>query len=141
MLKKQMRKLRDWFKDLQEIRDEWIHRSSLKCRLIIGPSRVGILPIPKNVALEFEEQEDLPITENLYWSTKDFVNFHYSNLLTLFLGIVERSIQIEKRALEEPLPIPTDIENLLFIGPAFRPTVNMKLRAAKVRFPESFVDG
>lgn len=139
MLKKQMRKLRNWFRNLQEIRDEWIHRSSLKCRLIYGPSKVGMLPIPRNVTLNYKDQSGLPITKEYYWSTKDFVNFHYSNLLTLFLGIVERSIQIEKRDVKGPIPIPTDIERILFLS-VFRPTVNTKLKAVRVRFPESLVD-
>ncbi|GAI63326.1 unnamed protein product, partial [marine sediment metagenome] len=36
------------------------------------------------------EQSKLAITEKNFWSTKDFVEYHYSNLLTLFLAIVER---------------------------------------------------
>jgi hypothetical protein len=36
-----------WFQGLQEIRDEWIHRSSIRCMLIEGPSECGALPIPK----------------------------------------------------------------------------------------------
>jgi hypothetical protein len=112
-----MKKLKHWFKQLQEIRDEWIHRSSIRCRLIHGPSKVGVLPIPRKVTLSYEEQTKLAITEKNFWSTKDFVEYYYSNLLTLFLAIVERCIQIERRDLIGPIPVPTDVEKELIMFP------------------------
>jgi hypothetical protein len=45
------KKLEPWLTDLQNIRDEWIHRSSIRSVIIQGASDVGVLPIPKDVAL------------------------------------------------------------------------------------------
>jgi hypothetical protein len=138
-LKYEMKKLEKWFIQLQEIRDEWIHRSSIRCRLIFGQSKVGILPIPKHVAYGFEEQLKLEITEDNFWSTKAFVGYHYSNLLSLFLAIVDRSIQIEKKDLRESLPIPSDAEKDLPLFP-FRTTQNMTLEKVKMKFHKSLSD-
>jgi len=139
MLKHKIKKLKHWFVQLQEIRDEWIHRSSIRCTLIHGQSEVGVLPVPKKVMLSFHEQSKLPITERNFWSTKDFVEYHYSNLLTLFLAIVERCIQIERRDLTEPIPVPADAEKELIMFPT-RPTKNMIVKKMKVKFPKSMVD-
>lgn len=138
-LKHKIRKLRHWFKQLQEIRDEWIHRSSVRCLLIHGESKVGVLPVPRKVALPYDEQFKLAITENNFWSTKNFVEYHYSNLLTLFLAIVERCIQIEERELTEPVPVPPDAEKNLALFP-IRLTKRMIAKKMKVRIPESMID-
>ena len=138
-LKHKMKKLKHWFKQLQEIRDEWIHRSSIRCRLIHGPSKVGVLPIPKKVTLSYDEQIKLAITEKNFWSTKDFVEYQYSNLLTLFVAIVERCIRIERRDLIEPIPVPVDAEKELIMFPT-RVTENMTVNKMKVKFPKSMVD-
>jgi len=138
-LKHKIKKLEHWFKQLQEIRDEWIHRSSIRCRLIHGPSKVGVLPIPKKVMLSYDEQIKLAITEKNFWSTKNFVEYHYSNLLTLFLAIIERCIQIERRDLTEPIPVPADTEKELIMFPT-RVTEKMTAEKMKVKFPKSMVD-
>ncbi len=139
MLKHEIKKLEHWFEQLQEIRDEWIHRSSIRCRLIHGPSKVGVLPIPRKVMLGFDEQSKLAITEKNFWSTKDFVEYHYSNLLTLFLAIVERCIQIERRDLIEPISFSADVEKELIMFPT-RVTENMTAEKIKVKFPKSMVE-
>ena len=138
-LNHKIKKLEHWFKQLQEIRDEWIHRSSIRCRLIHGPSKVGVLPIPKKVMLSYDEQIKLAITEKNFWSTKDFVEYQYSNLLTLFVAIVERCIRIERRDLIEPIPVPVDAEKELIMFPT-RVTENMTVNKMKVKFPKSMVD-
>lgn len=139
MLKHEIKKLEHWFEQLQEIRDEWIHRSSIRCKLIHGPSKVGVLPIPRKVMVSFDEQSKLAITERNFWSTKDFVEYHYSNLLTLFLAIVERCIQIERRDLIEPISVPADVEKELIMFPT-RVTENMTVEKMKVKFPKSMVE-
>ena len=139
MLKHKIKKLLHWFEQLQEIRDEWIHRSSVRCKLIHGPSKVGVLPIPKKVMLHFYEQSKLAVTERNFWSTKDFVEYHYSNLLTLFLAIVERCIQIERKDLIELIPVPADAEKELIMFPT-RVTKKMTVEKMKVKFPKSMVD-
>ena len=139
MLKHQIRKLRRWFRDLQMIRDEWIHRSSIRSRLIHGPSRVGLLPIPKKVMLSYDEQSKLAITEKNFWSTRDFVEYHYSNVVAMFHAIVERAIQIERRDLAEPPPTPAEADRLLF-GFPIRPTEKMIAEKTKIKFRRSLVD-
>jgi hypothetical protein len=138
-LKQEMKKLEHWFERLQEIRDEWIHRSSIRCRLIVGPSTVGVLPIPKHVSLSFEEQGKLTISEDNFWSTKDFIEYHYSNLLSLFLAIVDRSLQIERQDLKESPPIPAEIEKELVVFP-FQPSTTMTLQGIKMKIHKSVVD-
>jgi hypothetical protein len=139
MLNHEIKKLEPWFEQLQEVRDEWIHRSSIRCKLIHGPSKVGVLPIPKKVMLDYDEQSKLEITERNFWSTKDFVEYNYSNLLTLFLSIVERCIQIERRDLIEPVSFPADVEKELIMFPT-HVTENMTAKKMKVKVPKSMVD-
>ena len=138
-LKHKIKKLKPWFEQLQQIRDEWIHRSSIRCRLIHGPSKVGVLPIPKKVTLSYDEQTNLAITDKNFWSTRNFVEYQYSNLLTLFLAIVEQCIQIERRDLKEPIPVPADAEKELVMFPTHA-TENMTAEKMKVKFPKSMVD-
>jgi len=135
----QIEKMRPWFKELQDIRDEWIHRSALRCKLIHGPSEVGLLPIPRNVMLDLEEQDKLPLTRKNFWSTGDFVQHHYSNLVTLFNTIIEGCIQIERKEVMEPIPIPSGIEKELWVFP-IRLTKEMKPRKMTVKFPKTLRD-
>ena len=138
-LKHKIKKLEPWFKQLQDIRDEWIHRSSIRSRLIHGKNKVGVLPIPRKVTLSYEEQIKLTITAENFWSTKDFVEYHYSNLLALFLAIVDRCIQIERRDLKGSVPVPGDAEKELIAFPTMS-TENMTAEKVKVKFPKSMVD-
>jgi len=138
-LKHTIKELEPWFRQLQDIRDEWIHRSSIRSRLIHGQSKVGALPIPRKVTLSYEEQIKLPITGKNFWSTKDFVEYQYSNLLTLFLAIVDRCIQIERRDLKGSVPVPADAEKELIAFPTML-TENMTAEKMKVKFPKSMVD-
>ena len=98
-----------------------------------------MLPIPKKVTLSYDEQIKLAITEKNFWSTKNFVEYQYSNLLTLFLAIVERCIQIERRDLIESVPVPADAEKELVMFPT-HVTENMTAEKMKVKFPKSMVD-
>lgn len=88
--------------------------------------------------LSFDEQSKLAITERDFWSTKDFVEYHYSNLLTLFLAIVKRCIQIERRDLIEPIPVPADAEKELILFPIR--VEKMTVEKIKVKFPKLMVD-
>jgi hypothetical protein len=140
-LKHKIKKLEHWFKQLQEIRDEWIHRRSIRSRLIHGRSKVGMLPIPKKVALSHEEQIKLPITEEHFWSTKNFVEYHYTNLLTLFLAIVERCIQIERKDYKKSVPlfVLANVKEELTIFP-IQAAENMVAEYIMIRLRESTVD-
>lgn len=130
--------LEPWLNELQRIRDEWIHIRSIRTAIVQGPSEVGIFPIPKDVTLELKAFE-LPCTKENFWSTKDFVNYHYSNSVRLFQGIVDRSIELEEKGLPTPVQVPDDEKNLMF-WPIFV-TQNMTVNKMKVYFgdrqPES----
>jgi hypothetical protein len=128
-----------WFRELQDIRDEWIHRSSIRSRIIQGKNEVGILPIPKNVTLNFEKQMELPITKNDFISTNDFANYHYSNLVSLFNLIIAGSIEIEKRNFKGNIPIPSDVEKQLTTFPT-KTIRDMKPDGIKVKFHKSLSD-
>lgn len=121
-LKHNIKKLEPWFLELQEIRDEWIHRSSIRCAQIIGPTEVGILPIPKKITGHFADQgklTSLALTKENFWSTEDFVNHHYVNLRELFLLTIDRALQIERQCVSTPTVIPADAERRMSLFPMF----------------------
>jgi hypothetical protein len=123
-------KLEPWLNELQNIRDEWIHRSSIRSIIVQGPSDVGILPIPRDVTLG-SKALGLAVTKENFWSTQEFVERHYSNLVNLFQAIIERSIDIEMKDLSEPPPIPSDAEKQLMFFPT-KVTENMTVTKMKV---------
>lgn len=107
VLGSRLKEFEPWFKNLQEIRDKWIHRSSIRCMLVNGPSEVGALPIPrKDIELGLEVFRK-PITKENFFSTQEFLDYHYGNLVKLFCKVVERCIEIELVSIAEP---PADIE-------------------------------
>jgi len=138
-LKYQIKKLEPWFSELQEVRDEWIHIKAIESLSVHGKSDVGMLPIPRNISLSAEEQITLPINSENFWSTKDFVEHHYSHLTKLFCEIVDRSLQIENSDLAEPVTVPKHFKDLLAMFPTHS-TETMTLQKMKVRFPKSMVD-
>jgi hypothetical protein len=127
-----MKELEPWFIELQEIRDEWIHRSSIRNMLIIGPSDVGVLPIPKKNLDAGLKAFDLPITRGNFWSTSEFLDHHYMNLVTLFRAIVDRCIEIESASLAEPPPVDLDAEKDLAVFPS-KTTQGMTATKMKVK--------
>jgi hypothetical protein len=138
-LKYQIKKLEPWFLELQEVRDEWIHIKAIESLSVHGKSDVGMLPVPKNISLSAEEQRKLPVNSKNFWSTKDFVEHHYSHLAELFREIVDRSLQIENLDLAEPVTVPEHLMHNLTMFPTHS-TENMTLQKMKVRFPKSMVD-
>lgn len=97
--------LRSWLVEIQQIRDEWIHRESIRSFIVNGPCEVGLLPIVRKPSLVGKlPPENLKLTSKNFWSTSDFVNHHYSKLLTLFKAIVDRCIWIELNSIKGDLP-------------------------------------
>jgi hypothetical protein len=97
--------LGSWLDEIQQIRDEWIHRESIRSFIISGPCEVGLLPIPRKPSLVGKlPPKDLKLTSKNFWSTRDFVNYHYSNLLALFTAIIDRCIWIELNSIKGDLP-------------------------------------
>jgi len=131
----QLVKYSRWFKEIQDIRDEWIHRSSIRSYLIQGKSNVGVLPIPKNVMMRFEEQQNLEINEENFISTKNFVEYHYQNLISLFNIIIQSAIEIERRNLKDSIPTPSDAEKQMTVFPT-KSLQDMKLKEMKVKLTD-----
>jgi len=103
--------LESWFEYVQKVRDEWIHRDSIRSFVVSGPSDVGALPIPREPSLFGKlPPDDLQITSKDFWSTQEFLEYHYSRLVTLFRVIVERSISIEMSTLKDTVPSPDPAE-------------------------------
>lgn len=46
ILATRLKTLEPWFLELQDVRDEWIHRSTIRNMLIIGQSECGPFPVP-----------------------------------------------------------------------------------------------
>jgi len=138
-LKYKIKKLEPWFLELQEVRDEWIHIKAIESLSVHGKSDVGMLPIPRNISLSAEEQRKISLNSKNFWSTKDFVEHHYSQLAELFREIVDRSLQIEHLDLTEPVTVPEHFMNNLTMFPTHS-TENMTLQKMKVYIPKSLVD-
>ena len=127
-------RLERWLAYLQEVRDEWIHRSSIRSFIVSGPSDVGFLPIPKKPSLVGKlPPKQMSISSENFWSTRDFVVLQYLNLVSLFKAIVERSIQILERELNV-LPVPDVAERRMANKASFFPTrVTKSMTVKKMR--------
>lgn len=98
-------RLEPWLDYIQKIRDEWIHRDSTRSFVVIGPSDVGVLPIPKKPSMVGKlPPNDMRITSKNFWSTQSFVEYHFSQLVTLVITIIQRSIVIETRTFDGEIP-------------------------------------
>lgn len=106
---KVIKELEPWLNDLQDLRDDWIHRTTIEDTILVGPSEVGVLPLPKKVHVEKKK----PLSPKNFWSTSDFVKFHYQNFVHLFNIVIQRCIQIETIGLKEvPSPNPSELKFL-----------------------------
>lgn len=90
---------------LVAVRDEWLHRGSPGIALLLPRPEVGALAIPKAITVG-SPFPDLPATEEHYWSTPSFVEFHFRNLTSLFRLVVKRCIELELATLKAPPPAP-----------------------------------
>jgi len=116
-LGKEILTLERWLDDLQAIRDEWLHRTSMRSIIIYGPSEVGIMPVPKKLSNNYEKALQASLTRDNFSSIKEFAHYHYYNLTKLFNAIVQRAIQIESQDLSETIPKPDQVESQLAIFP------------------------
>lgn len=87
--------LEPWIIDLVNRRDMWIHRSSPAISLQVGPSEVGILPVPKELQPN-PPGKALPSKRQDYWSTEEFANLEVGRTASFFTCIVKRCIAWEK---------------------------------------------
>ena len=129
---RKIKQLESWFIYLQDIRDEWIHRSSIRSCIVNGPSEVGVLPIPRKASLVGKlPPNKMPINRKNFWSTEDYVKYHYFKLVDLFQAIIHVSIQFEEKELEGPLEIPDRAEEKMTTFPT-KVTKTMTVRAIKM---------
>jgi hypothetical protein len=138
-LKCSIKKFEPWMVELQTQRDDWIHIKSIESIIVQGKSEVGLLPIPKNLNATFRMQQKMSLNSKNFWSTKDFVNHHYTKLKDLFNDIVDRCIQIENQELTEPVVVPQHFMHTLSLFPTH---VTEDMQVSKIKFynPKNMVD-
>lgn len=138
-LKRRIKKLEPWFLELQGVRDEWIHNKTIESLSVYGKSDVGMLPIPKVISLSSEDQAKLSVDTTNFYSTKSFVDHHYSNLSKLFRLLVDRGLQIERLGMVEQVNVSELFKHNLTIFP-FHLTERTTIKKMKSRNPRPLVD-
>lgn len=132
ILGKKIKQLESWFNYIQSIRDEWIHRSSIRSLIISGPSDVGVLPIPRKASLVGRlPPKNMKVNNNNFWSTEDYVKYHYLKLIDLFQTLMHQCIQVEEEKLDIPLDIPDKAEEQMTVFPT-KVTKKMTVKAIKI---------
>lgn len=127
-----VRELSPWIDDLQDLRDEWIHRTTVEDIILIGPSKIGILPLPKKAHVKI--RESMQLNSDKFWSTSNFVKYHYDQFVLLFNTVVDRARLIEGHDLDKvPEPNPEEF-GLMALFPV-RVTKNMVLKKIKLSIP------
>ena len=81
--------------------------------VISRPSEVGSLPVPKRDLELGLEAFRKPINSENFFSTKQFLDYHYGNLVSLFRKVVERCIEIELITMAEP-PVDIEVEKRMY---------------------------
>jgi len=99
---KQLTGLRIWLDKSRAVsdsiiatRDEWLHRGSPAVQAMFPPSDIGYLPVPKALKGGFP-RVGTPLSSDYYWTTPEFVKFHFEKLTALFGTVVARCIQLEE---------------------------------------------
>jgi hypothetical protein len=100
--------------------------------LVFGQTPVGILPIPKKNLDAGLRAFDMPITTQNFWSTKEFLEHNYLNLVRVFKAIITRCIELESRLLPRPVTVDIEAEKGLTVFP-FTLTQGMTVTKAKVK--------
>lgn len=127
-----IKSLEQWLLDVQDRRDKWIHRTSTRIFIASPPSEIGLLPIPK-VVTEDSKLQGVPPTEEHYWTTPEFVELHFTKLVS-FLGlIVARCIEIERVKIGTPSPHPQKSEYPIIAFP-LQVIKDMKLKEIRMRW-------
>jgi hypothetical protein len=127
-----VKSLEQWFADVQDRRDKWIHRTSTRIFLASEPSEIGLLPIPKVVA-EDSELQNVPPTQEHYWSTPEFIEIHFTKLTSFFGTIVARCVEIELANVGTPPPRPPKAQDVLISFP-MQAIRDRKVKAIRMRF-------
>ncbi|PKL39012.1 MAG: hypothetical protein CVV44_09090 [Spirochaetae bacterium HGW-Spirochaetae-1] len=93
-------------------RNRWIHQISPPIQAISPPVEIGYLPIPKQ--LDGYPNLDTPLTQKYYWTTTDFIDFHFKKLSLFFNAIINRCISIEKAKLTSSINIEDNPHRISF---------------------------
>jgi len=126
-----VKSLEQWFITLQGVRDKWIHRITARFFATVGPTEIGLLPIPKLVT-EDSKLQDAPLKKEHYWTTPEFIEIHFDKLTSFFGTIVTRCIELELAELGSP-PSRPKAEPPIVAFP-IRATENMRIKAIRLRF-------
>lgn len=113
---KHVKFIEQWFIDLQNLRDKWIHRISTRIFLASPLGEVGLLPIPKVASLDFGLW-NTPTTKEYYWTTQEFIELNFGRLTSFFDTITARCIELESNMLVTPLPRPQKSEYAMLAFP------------------------
>ena len=124
--------LEQWFCDIQDRRDKWIHRTSTRIFIAYPPSEIGLLPIPK-VVTEDPKLQDVSPTREHYWTTPEFIERELTKLIFLFNSIAALCIEIERAKIGTPPPYPQKSEYPVTAFP-FKVMENMKVKGIHIRF-------
>jgi hypothetical protein len=104
------------------LRDYWIHQSTPWIISLSPPNNLGALPIPKkfrkiNSPQNNSSENDL--AEDNFWTTYNFLEYHYHMFIKMFTGVV--NICIRKERVLQPSLIINRTENKICFFPV-RPT-------------------
>ncbi len=121
------------------VRDEWLHRLSSSIALILPRSEVGFLPIPR-LGMSDAELVKTPVTCQDYWSTSQFVEFHFGRLVELFGLAVRRCVELELATLVEA-PAHSEEGGSPISVVSVRTTSPMRLKLAVGRHTRMWFEG
>ncbi len=124
--------LEQWFRDIQDRRDEWIHRTSTRIFIAFPPGELGLFPISKIVTEDYK-LGDVPPTRECYWTTQEFIELNLVKLVFFLNSIVARCIEIERARIGTPPPYPQKSEHPITAFP-LQVMKNMKLKGIRMRF-------
>jgi hypothetical protein len=133
--------LRPWFSELQEIRDDWIHIRTIESLAVVGKSDVGMLPIPKKAFPDAPGQKTVPFDLQNFWSTRNFVEHHYTRLRGLFKTIIDAAFQVESpTSVKAQVVLPFSKEFQVFGAFPFVAAESTTVKQARIRQRTSMSD-
>jgi hypothetical protein len=80
---------------LPAARDEWIHRGAPEIPLAWPPTDVGVLPVPKSLDTK-PGSSSISANQENFFSTDQFVEKHWGNLVTLTKLVLHEAILVER---------------------------------------------
>ena len=112
-------------------RDQWLHRGSPYVTAMFPVTDIGYLPIPRALEEGFPS-EDTPISLKNYWTTPEFVEFHFKKLTELFVVVLTRCIALEQSKRSTLIPPDLSVSHPISFFP-MKATRGTTLRQIKMR--------